>query len=576
VGQPRFPPSSRAGGRAPRRSRVPLLMVVLAALLLGTIGYVALLAPRLWQSYTDPVLGFSFRYPPGWLLTTNADGSHPTVIDAATRATITVDAETETGSPQTLLADGLPSTATSLRHRQVAGVDAIDFMVPGAQAGGSTAPDPGQLQRLHMVVLAVRNSVGTTNQYTLALATPPGTSASADEIFEQVAGTFSPGTPPGFSLPFVSQGGPPRPIPGQTSQNQPCNSICWAEANWDVADFTADAGGQDCAAYDDTTSQYVNCSSRTLATIGDFQPGYQCSEFVARALAQDGLLPGLDSGGVEGTSAGAANSTAEFGTYSYNSYPFTRAADASSGSGDTLYNLLGVGTPGTPGLYDYLLNSGIGVSIHQDLAHAVPGDVVFFYTPSLDPSNREHVMLITSLARYQSAGLGLGGYDALLDGHNRAAYHSLLSTLVSAEYPFEIIHLVAQRSIDRKFTTTGSSWATGSDDNGEPLVYTGTTSSSLPTATAKVSLESSGHACTLAVYIPDVDATALASFQITLSGSKGGQPTVQVDESQVDGWVLLLGWNPPGTGSPPTQVVVGNNTGSDVDLLGLGPLVALC
>jgi hypothetical protein len=565
--------SSRVGGTAPRRSRIPLLMMMLAALLLGIVGYVALLAPHLWQSFTDTASGFSFRYPPGWLLTTDADGSHPTVIDTATLATITVAAETESGTPQTLLADKPPSTATGLQHRQVAGADAIDFVVPGAQAGGSTAPDPGQLQRLHMVVLAIRNSVGTTNLYTLAMAEPPGTSASVDDIFEQVVGTFSPGASSGFSLPFISSGGPPRPIAGRS---QPCNSICWAESNWDVADFTADAGGQDCSAYDDTAGQYVNCSSRTLATLGDFQPDYQCSEFVARALAQDGLLPGLDSGGLDGTPARVASSTAEFGTYSYNSYPFTRAADAASGSGDTIYNLLGVGTPGTPGLYDYLLNSGVGVSIHQDLAHAMPGDVVFFYTPSLDPSNREHVMLVTSLVRYQSTSIGLGGYDALLDGHNRAAYHSLLSTLVSTNYPFEIIHLAAQASIVRTFTTTGSSWATGSDNYGEPLAYTATTSAAVPGATAEAGFDSGTHACLLTVYIPDIDATALASFQITLAGSKGGQQTVQVDESQVDGWVLLLGWDPPGTGSPPTQVVVGNNTGSDVDLLGLGPLVALC
>src|SRR5262249_50728087 len=159
---------------------------------------------------------------------------------------------------------------------------------------------------------------------------------------------------------------------------------------------------------------------------------------------------------------------------------------------------------------------------------------------SLDPSNREHVMLITSMIHYHSSSLGLGGYDALMDGHNRAAYHSLLSTLVNADYPFEIIHLDARRSSERAFSTTGSGWSTGSDGNGEPLAYTATTSSSSPTASAQVSLSSGGrHACMISVYIPDVDATALVSFQITLAGSRGEQKTVQVDESQVDGWVLV-------------------------------------
>jgi hypothetical protein len=78
------------------------------------------------------------------------------------------------------------------------------------------------------------------------------------------------------------------------------------------------------------------------------------------------------------------------------------------------------------------------------------------------------------------------------------------------------------------------------ENNGEPLAYSGTTSASVPTAGAEASLESGGHVCLLSVYIPAVDAIALASFQITLGGSNDDQQTVQVDESQVDGWVLLL------------------------------------
>ncbi|MGO8951016.1 MAG: hypothetical protein ACLQUY_25855 [Ktedonobacterales bacterium] len=549
-----------------------ITVLAIVVLLLGALGYLAVVAPRLWQSYTDPASGFSFRYPPGWLLTTAADGSNPTLVNPANGATISVYAVTLPGSPQTVIGSAAPATATGLQHRNIAGDAAIDFVLPGAQAGGGNT-DPGQLLRLHLVVVATANTAGSTNEYTLALTQPPAsTSSRADALFEQLVGTFSPATASSW-LPLLSQSGVPRPVNNASGKN--CNAICWADMNWDVNDYTADASGQECASYDanadDGAGAYVDCGLQVLSTLGDFQPDYQCSEFVTRALAQNGLVPGLASGGYGGISTAVSNTTTEFGGYSYNSYPFTAADQA--GNGDMIYNLLGVGNPGTPGLYDYLVSSGIGVNLHQDLSKAQPGDVVFFYTSSIADANREHVMLITSVLHYSSSREGLGGWDALLDGHNRAAYHSLLSTLTSSDYPFEIVHLAARRGTAASFATTGAGWEASSDANQEPLVSVSTTSATAPSASATAHFAPAG-ACILAAYIPDVDAIAVASFQITLAN--GGTKTVSVDESAVDGWVLLQAWQPPGTGSPPTQVTVGNDTGSDGLSLGLGPVVALC
>jgi hypothetical protein len=551
------------------RGRV-VLFVTLAALLVGgsALGYLTLVAPRLWQSYTDPTSGFSFRYPPGWLLTTDSDGSHPTVVNPHDRATISVYSDILSGSPDSLLGEAAPAGSIDIQHRTVAGNSALDFVIPGAEGGGTADVDPGQLLRLHLVVVAAAATSSTTNEFILALSEPPNGAGSSDNAnFEQLVGSFAP-TASGSPLPFLGRSGAPRAltIPSSTG----CKVICWADLNWNINDYTADSSGQECAAYDDIAGDYVNCAAGLVATLGEFQPAYQCSEFVSRALALEGLLPGMAAGGPGGTSS---QNTDEFGNYSYNVYPFTSSAEA--GNGDTVYNLLGVGTPGTPGLYDYLVNSGIGVSVHQNLAAAEPGDVVFFYTSEVASENREHVMLITSLLHYSSTKEGMRGWDALLDGHNRSAYHSLLSTLQSSSYPFEIIHLAAHRGSSYAFSTTGSGWGTGSDNNSEPLVFTATTSAASPSAQATVNLPSTSRSCELVAYIPNINATASARFQITFASGKVAQ-SISIDESAVDGWVLLMLWSPPGTGSPPHRVVVGNDTGADGDSLGLGPLWTFC
>lgn len=300
-----------------------------------------------------------------------------------------------------------------------------------------------------------------------------------------------------------------------------------------------------------------------------FQPDFQCSEFVARALARSGLIPGLASGGY-GDADGPGGGTSQWGDYSFNSYPFTYAGDAASG--DTRYNLLGVGTAGSPGLYQYLLDSGVGVNIHQSLAAASPGDVVFFYSPALADGNRQHVMLITSLVRYKSSRQGIGGWDALLDGHNRAAYHRLLSTAAGPENPFEIIHLRASHALVGTFATSGQGWATGTDGYGQPLAYVATTSAA-PTASAELRLPGD-RACALAVYVPNADATAVATFTVTLAD--GSAATRAVDERVIDGWVLLYRWGDTALRAPPVKVVIANATGSDGQLLGVGQLTALC
>ncbi|HLJ80512.1 MAG TPA: hypothetical protein VKT52_03425, partial [Ktedonobacterales bacterium] len=344
----------------------------------------------------------------------------------------------------------------------------------------------------------------------------------------------------------------------------------WADANWSANDYNDDASGHTCAAYDDNAGQYAQCVAETASAPGYFQPDFQCAEFVSRALAQRGLIPGLASGGYGGAD-GPGGGTGEWGDYSLNSYPFTYAGDAAGG--DTRYNLLGVGTAGTPGLYQYLLDSGIAVSIGQNVAAASPGDVVFFYSGSIADGNREHVMLITSVVRDASSKQGISGWDALLDGHNRAAYHRLLSTATGPGSPFEILHLRATQAATHMPATSGAGWATDTDTYGQPLASVVTTSAATPTASASLRLPAASS-CSLAVYVPNADATATATFTVTLRDGSTAARTV--DESAVDGWVLLYRWGDTALRAPPVKITITNATGAEGQSLGVGQVAALC
>lgn len=552
------PGLGRMGGKRAGKAR-PVLGVALTLLLLAGVGYLVLNSPNRWVTYTDPHAGYSFSYPRSWLLATDPDGSSGSAIDPATRATVAVAEMTVSGTPDAALASAVPKGAAQVSKRTIAGDSAVEFTAASASGGGGGGTDPATQREVREVLVAARNSAGATNLYNLALTAPPG---AADEgaTFDQIASSFAPASS-GSWPPFGAR--PGVPAPARATNASGCDAICWADANWSAGDFRGDASGRDCAGFDDNAGQYVSCDAREMAALGDFQPDYQCSEFVARALAQDGLVPGLTSGG-----------TGQFGDVSYNSYPFTDATGTSGASGgDSTYNLLGVGTPGTPGLYDYLLNSGIGVNEHQNLAAAAPGDVVFFYTGSIDGANREHVMLITSLVHYASGSQGVGGWDALVDGHNRAAYHSLLSTLVAQDYPFEVVHLRATRGTATTMATSGAGWNSGTDGYGQPFSSVATTSAATASATAQAHF-GSGRACELVAYVPNANATAVARFTVQLAG--GTTLTRQVDESTVDGWLLLYRWSGNGAGPAPQSVSVGNATGSDGQSLGVGRVYGLC
>ena len=129
------------------------------------------------------------------------------------------------------------------------------------------------------------------------------------------------------------------------------------------------------------------CTSRVPAGAG--QPNFQCAEFVARSLAAEGKVPGLTSG----------SSQSAYGHY--------RARNGK------IYDLLWVGVNasgyndgGTPGLYQYLTQNGVGSNIGNAPSRAVPGDVTFHF------EGQGHTGLLVR-----------AGSGALADFHNNARYH---------------------------------------------------------------------------------------------------------------------------------------------------------
>jgi len=125
----------------------------------------------------------------------------------------------------------------------------------------------------------------------------------------------------------------------------------------------------------------------TPVAFGDAQPNYQCAEFVARALAAAGLVPGLSPDAPQND---YFNYTAPNGK---------------------VYDLLLISDlPQYNNLYAYLMDSGIGEDVGDQPGEAQPGDIVVTYlgadgTPS-------HTGLVSQAPTATS--------EATVDAHNNA------------------------------------------------------------------------------------------------------------------------------------------------------------
>ena len=122
---------------------------------------------------------------------------------------------------------------------------------------------------------------------------------------------------------------------------------------------------------------------------GADQPNYQCAEFVARAMAAAGLIPGLSPNAPQ---SDYFNYTAPNGK---------------------VYDLLLISVlPQYHNIYDYLMDSGLGIDVGDNPAAAQPGDFVVTY---LGPNNTPSHMGLIATAPTASA-------EATVDAHNHARY----------------------------------------------------------------------------------------------------------------------------------------------------------
>jgi len=125
----------------------------------------------------------------------------------------------------------------------------------------------------------------------------------------------------------------------------------------------------------------------TPVAFGDAQPNYQCAEFVARALAAAGLVPGLSPDA-----------------------PQSDYFDYTAPNGKVYDLLLISDLPQYNNLYAYLMDSGIGQDVGDQPTQAQPGDIVVTYLgPDGTPS---HTGLVAQAPTATS--------EATVDAHNNA------------------------------------------------------------------------------------------------------------------------------------------------------------
>lgn len=128
----------------------------------------------------------------------------------------------------------------------------------------------------------------------------------------------------------------------------------------------------------------------TPVAFGSGQEQYQCAEFVARSMAAAGLIPGLSP-------------DAPQDAYFHYTAPNGK-----------VYDLLLISVlPQYNNIYDYLMDSGIGIDMGDDEADAQPGDYVVTY---LAPDGTASHMGLVATAPTATD-------EATVDAHNNARLH---------------------------------------------------------------------------------------------------------------------------------------------------------
>jgi hypothetical protein len=549
----------RMSGRG--RWLVRVLVGVVAALLVAGTVFVF---PRLsqaagasWLTYHDPEYGFTVRFPAGWLAMPEADGTHVSFVDPHSTAVISPIVQVIAQAPARVLAQAPTVGAVGVTHPTVAGLPAIEFALPYIARSLPANQQGGQAQeRGRELVVAQPNTAGTTNAFMLVLSQSANEPMQAvDAVFDGMVASFA---PPIASAPVQVAPGQAQPASSPAGM-RPCSIVCWADAHWNVG------------AYWDTYT----------VPEGSFQPNFGCTPFVSRALTTAGLTPGLLNGGV----GGSEGLSPDWGPMAYGEYPIRFGTSTHT----TRYDLVWTGTrgstgpkPAIDGLYEYLVDTGIGVPIGENVWEASPGDVIFLdRTDSPGPDYREHAMIITALMYDGWTGHGAyptHGYEALLDGHNAAAYHDRQASWTEPYFgfpSFEIIHIRGRRH-DAYTTPTvnyAGNWYHGIDWGAVPMLHTSTTNVwNKTTRWAIFRPTDTTVGCGIDLYVPAHDATAHPMF-IEVRTADGRWHWSFIYETNMGAWVYLYAGGD--INSAPTEVAIANADGSTWNSLGIGSYLYL-
>lgn len=251
---------------------------------------------------------------------------------------------------------------------------------------------------------------------------------------------------------------------------------------------------------------------------GGTQEDFGCAEFVSRALAAEGLVPGLNQ-------YSARTGPGSFEQYVYN--------------GKT-YNLLNVGSTNwvgplpmgyTTGLWDYLMDSRIGTEIGMNTAAAYPGDIAFwFYDGPVSNAQRHHAAMLVKT--------GATTAQTLYNAHNYARREQPLSADDEVKTIVRInkIKLKPQTAVVESGTSAcpgSQQYFSATDAYGVPIFWTyanGTHACVRVTYTPRTT----STTCNFRFYVPAGYATA--HLILGYRTSDGVMHYSNLDEYQIEGW----------------------------------------
>jgi|GEM_PF-2438291 len=306
-------------------------------------------------TYHDSYYGYSIGYPKTWKVA-HSPATTTEFVAPGSSATCQVGVLVVSKAmiPQKALLAAIPQGAYAISHSTLNGFPSVGFShyssnVRGADGRFTSASAQN-------IVVAQPNAARGANLYTLSLDMFQGAFVRHNNVEQHTAceSNFK-AMANSLVLGKGANGAFANVVSNDTSSNP---AVTYAETAWDWADPLGN----------------------TTVGSGQWQPGFQCAEFVARALSKAGYI-------------GLNGDTASQGAY-----------DNFFG-----YHLTNVGTSTYLGLYQYLMSKVGAVDLLADPTLAQIGDVVFYYTGTSDDS-REHTAIIV---------------DKTSDGHIYVAGHNI-------------------------------------------------------------------------------------------------------------------------------------------------------